>query len=149
MPRFGDAWGTRFAGCGSSRWHSARSSGSYGCAFASSEQLPGLPPARMHTRYSHGSTKLPAHMPYPACSASRWIVSNFPFEYCGQSRASPLPTSHSARSVPATEHEATGRPYWSSEIGMHVTGRLAMRASRSFAAFTPHRYCKLSSPRQS
>jgi hypothetical protein len=29
---------------------------SYGCAFASSEQLPGLPPARMHTRYSHGST---------------------------------------------------------------------------------------------
>jgi hypothetical protein len=41
------------------------------------------------------------------------------------------------------------RPYWSSEIGMQLTGRPAMNASRPFAAFAPHRYCRLSSPRQS
>ena len=32
---------------------------------------------------------------------------------------------------------------------MQLMGRWAMKASRSFAAFAPHRYCKLSSPRQS
>jgi hypothetical protein len=84
-------------------------------------------------------------MPRPACLASRWILSNLPLEYCGQSGARPLLTSHSARSAPATEHEATVRPYWSKEIGKQLTGRLATKPSRSLAAFAPHRYCKLQS----
>ena len=32
---------------------------------------------------------------------------------------------------------------------MQLMGRRAMKASISFADFAPHRYCKLSSPRQS
>src|SRR5258708_2439507 len=88
-------------------------------------------------------------MPRPACTASRWAASYRPREYCGQSSASPLRTSHSPRSAPPTEHVATVRRYRSSEIGMQLTGRLAMKASRSFAAFAPQRYCRLSSPRQS
>jgi hypothetical protein len=35
------------------------------------------------------------------------------------------------------------RPYWSSGIGMQLTGRPAMNASRPFAAFAPQRYCRL------
>jgi hypothetical protein len=35
------------------------------------------------------------------------------------------------------------RPYWSSGIGMQLTGRPAMNASRPFAAFAPQLYCRL------
>jgi len=72
-----------------------------------------------------------------------------PFEKRGQSSARPLCTSHSPRSASPTEQVATVRPYWSRFIGVQLTGRLAMKASRSFAAFAPQRYCKLSSPRHS
>ena len=71
------------------------------------------------------------------------------FEYCGQSNARPLRTRHSPRSAPAIEHVATVRPYRSSAIGTQFTGCPAMKASRSFADLAPHRYCKLSAPRQS
>src|ERR1700722_5920469 len=68
------------------------------------------------------------------------MASNFPLEYCGQSSARPLRTNHSPRSTSATEHVATVRRYWSSEIGMQLSGRRAMKGSRSFAE--PPRVCR-------
>jgi len=92
---------------------------------------------------------VPTHIPRPACSASRCAALYFRFEYSGQSRASPLRTSQSARLTRPTEHVATVRPYRSTLTGRQFTGRSAMKASRSLTALAPHRYCKLSSPRQS
>src|SRR5258708_12317426 len=67
---------------------------------------------------------------------------------CLDLNASPLRTNHSARSTPSIEHTATVRPYRSRLTGEQSTGRRAMKASSSFAALAPHRYCKLSSFRQ-
>jgi hypothetical protein len=100
---------------------------------------PGFRPLGCTPDITTARRNCPAHMPRPACLASHWILSNLPLEYCGQSSAKPLLTSHSARSAPAAEHEATVRPYWSKEIGKQLTGRLATKPSRSLAAFAPHR----------
>jgi len=88
-------------------------------------------------------------MPRPACSASAgpqrtclWnIAASSALVHCGRAILPDRP--------PATEQVATVRPYWSTEIGSQLTGRPAMKASRSFADFAPQRYCWLSSPRQS
>jgi hypothetical protein len=49
-----------------------------------------------------------------------------------------------AQSTSPMEQVATVRPYWSSEMGMQFNDRLAIKASRSFAALAPHRYWRLS-----
>lgn len=53
-----------------------------GCAFASSEQLAGRPPNRMHSRYNEGTAKLPDHKPSPARSAARCAARYGPVEDC-------------------------------------------------------------------
>ena len=72
-------------------------------------------------------------------------ASYLPFKNCGRESIADQPSPRDRSCQPRMTRPCARTR--SGEIGVQLTGRLAMKASRSLAAFAPHRYCELSAPR--